>query len=71
MDALRRVAQGSVWSGARARELGLVDALGGPLEALRELRRLAGFVPGERPSLLVHPRVSPLAGLLALVRRSF
>ena len=45
-QAVERVAQGRVWSGARALALGLVDALGGPLEALREARRRAGLRDG-------------------------
>jgi protease-4 len=70
VEAVKRVAQGRVWSGARALPLGLVDAIGGPLEALCELRRQAGFATGERSALQVHPRVPPLAGLLSLLRRT-
>jgi protease-4 len=61
--AVERLARGRVWSGARARELGLVDALGGPLEALREVRRLAGLRDDERVVLELHPRRSRLASL--------
>jgi len=61
--AVERVAQGRVWSGARARELGLVDALGGPLEALAEARRRAGLDPAEPYLVEVHPRHPRLAGL--------
>jgi protease-4 len=64
---VRRIAEGRVWSGTRAAQLGLVDALGGPLEALRELRRRAGLSPGEPAALRVLPR-SPLSGLRALAR---
>jgi len=62
-QAVERAAQGRVWSGARAHALGLVDALGGPLEALREARRRAGLRDGERVLIEAHPRLSPLAGL--------
>jgi len=61
--AVERVAQGRVWSGARALELGLVDALGGPLEALAETRRRAGLAPAEPYLVETHPRHPRLAGL--------
>ncbi|MFI5215433.1 MAG: S49 family peptidase [Candidatus Limnocylindria bacterium] len=62
-QAVERVAQGRIWSGARAQALGLVDAIGGPLEALRETRRRAGLREGERALIELHPRTSALAGL--------
>jgi protease IV len=62
-EAVERVAQGRVWSGARAHALGLVDALGGPLEALREVRRRAGLREGERVLVEAHPRLSALSSL--------
>ena len=62
-EAVERAAQGRVCSGARAHALGLVDALGGPLEALREARRRAGLRDGERVLIEAHPRLSALAGL--------
>lgn len=66
-EAVEAVAEGRVWSGRRAREVGLVDALGGPLEALREVRRQAGFQEGERLGLDVLPRIPRLAGLRGLL----
>jgi protease-4 len=66
LAAVERVAQGRVWSGARASALGLVDALGGPLEALREARRQAGLRDGERVLIDTHPRLPALAGLRRL-----
>jgi protease-4 len=63
--AVERAARGRVWSGARAHALGLVDALGGPLEALREVRRLAGLRDDERVLLELHPRRSRLSALRA------
>jgi len=62
-EAVEKVAQGRVWSGARAQGVGLVDALGGPLEALREVRRLAGLRDDERALVESHPRVPRFAGL--------
>jgi protease-4 len=67
-DQVNRVAQGRIWSGGRAKTLGLVDGLGGPLEALAEVRRRAGIAPRESILLEVHPRLPRLPGLLALIR---
>ena len=70
-ERVNRIAQGRVWSGSRARSLGLVDALGGPLEALREVRRRAGLAEDARFLLEFHPRrprlpsLRTLAGLIA------
>jgi protease-4 len=46
-DEVERVAQGRVWSGARAQQIGLVDRLGGPLEALAEARTRAQLAADE------------------------
>jgi protease-4 len=67
-EAVDRVAQGRVWSGARALSLGLVDAIGGPLEALREARRLAGLRDEERVLVDLHPRRPHFPGLRALLQ---
>jgi len=67
-EQVEKVAQGRVWSGVRAREAGLVDSIGGPLEALAELRRLARIADGERVQLELHPRMVPFAGLRTLAR---
>ncbi len=66
-EAVEAVAQGRVWSGVRARELGLVDGLGGPLEALAEAERRAGIGAGERTLVDVHPKLPHFAGLRAWV----
>ena len=62
-DRVREIARGRVWTGLQAKDLGLVDKLGGFDVAVAEARRLAGFkaddvvplryLPGER---------SPFAG---------
>jgi protease-4 len=67
-EALASVAEGRVWSGARADALGLVDAIGGPLEALREVRRRAGLRDEDRYLVEVHPRLPPIPGLSSLLR---
>jgi protease-4 len=66
-EVVERVAQGRVWSGARAQGLGLVDTLGGPLEALREAARRAGLGEHERVLVDVHPRMPRFAGLRSLL----
>ncbi len=61
--AVERAAQGRVFTGGRALALGLVDALGGPLEALAEVRRRAGLRRAEPVLVDLHPRVSALRAL--------
>ncbi len=68
VEEVEKVAKGRVWSGARARTLGLVDALGGPLEAVREVRRRAGLRDDERFLLEIFPRRPRLPSLRALAR---
>jgi protease-4 len=62
-DAVHAVARGRVWSGRRALAEGLVDGLGGPLEALAEARRRAQLGDGEPARVIVLPRLSAVAGL--------
>jgi protease-4 len=65
--AVEGVAQGRVWSGRRAVEHGLVDAIGGPLEAIREARARAGLAAHERAVLQVFPRIVPMGAMRALL----
>jgi protease-4 len=66
-ESVVKAAGGRVMSGARAVRLGLVDRLGGPLEALAEVRRRAGLAPDEAVSVDVYPRAPRLPGLAALL----
>jgi protease-4 len=68
-EAVHAVARGRVWSGRRAVAEGLVDALGGPLEALAEARRRGGLPDEERVRLDVLPRPPALAGLAGWLLR--
>lgn len=52
------IAQGRVWSGVRAKQLGLVDELGGLKEAIQEAAKLAKL--GEDWRLEEYPRVRTL-----------
>jgi protease-4 len=67
-DTVMQLGGGRIYSGRRAAELGLVDTLGGPLEALAELRRRAGFAAGEPARLHAFPRALRFAGLRGLLR---
>jgi protease-4 len=66
-EQVERAAQGRIWSGTRARAQGLVDSLGGPLEALAEARLRAQLGPGERVAVEYHPRAPALPGLRSLL----
>jgi protease-4 len=65
---IRKVAEGRIWSGARALQIGLVDAIGGPLEALCAARRRAGLGRDEPVFVERHPRVARLPGLGSLMQ---
>lgn len=67
-DEIHAVAQGRVWSGTGALSHGLLDGLGGPLEALQEVRDRLGLGAGERLLLEEHPRLPRLAGLVEMFR---
>jgi protease IV len=54
-EEIRALATGEVWSGARAKALGLVDALGDREAALEELARSVGVAP-RRAVRLTPPR---------------
>jgi protease-4 len=65
-DKMLAVAQGRIWTGADAKEIGLVDALGGYPEALRLVREVAGIGPQEAIQLVEFPRPkSPLEQVMA------
>ena len=54
-EAVERIGQGRVWTGKRAKELGLVDELGGFDVAVRLARELAQIPEGDG----IHFRVLP------------
>lgn len=66
-DDVRRMGEGRIFSGRRAVDLGLVDRLGGPLEALREAASRAGIREGERYQVEVLPRRPRLPDLRTLL----
>jgi len=62
-ERVRESAGGRVWSGAEAKARGLVDEIGGPLEAIAVALRRAGLDP-ERPLPLLLAPSPPRLGLL-------
>ena len=62
VENVRPIAKGRVWTGARAKELGLVDELGGLHEAVEVARQLAGIDPEDRIEVrpFPQPRTMPL-----------
>jgi protease-4 len=68
-DAVEAIAKGRVWSGADAKEKGLVDALGG-YETAYDLARQAAKLPENAPiDVVVYPRQRGLtAALVARLR---
>jgi len=55
---VREIARGRVWTGAQAREIGLVDQLGGLEEAIAKARELARIPAGESVRFKRYPEVS-------------
>ncbi|MDR1444042.1 MAG: signal peptide peptidase SppA [Treponema sp.] len=56
VPAVEAAAQGRVYSGLRAKDMGLVDRIGGLDEALRAARELAGIPQGRRVRYTEHPK---------------
>ncbi|HSF15443.1 MAG TPA: signal peptide peptidase SppA [Vicinamibacteria bacterium] len=54
-EAVEAVAQGRVWSGEMALQLGLVDEIGGLERALEIAKEKAGFDPGASVELRIYP----------------
>lgn len=63
VEAMQDVAQGRVWSGLRALEVGLVDALGGVSKAVEVAKEAAGLKSDEKVTVVEigRARSSPLA----------
>jgi len=64
-DAVDKVAQGRVWTGKQALEVGLVDKLGGLDEAVHEAARMSKAWPaGAEPKVQIYPKKKTLMDLL-------
>jgi protease-4 len=61
---VQEIAKGRVWTGVQAKDLGLVDKLGGFYDAVAEAKRLAGIPADQHVSLAPYPaHKSPFAAL--------
>ncbi len=61
---VREIARGRVWTGAQAKEIGLVDQLGGVEEAIAKARQLARIPAGQSVSFKRFPKeTSPFEAL--------
>ncbi len=65
VDAVNTVAQGRVWTGVQALEVGLVDELGGLREAMNRARLDAGLSLDDDVALVPYPPAPTLADQLA------
>jgi protease-4 len=63
---VQAIAKGHVWTGAQARELGLVDQVGGFYEAVDRAKALAG-VTGEVKLKHMTPGASPVEAIQKLL----
>jgi protease IV len=64
-EAVDRIGQGHIWSGARAKELGLVDELGGLDTAVQAAKKLARIPRSESVELIYLPRPKGFFEMLA------
>ncbi|MHB8054669.1 MAG: signal peptide peptidase SppA [Candidatus Aminicenantales bacterium] len=55
-EAVDKIGRGRVWTGRQAKDLGLVDDLGGLPKAIGAAKALAGIGPGEEVRLVVWPK---------------
>ena len=62
VERVREIAKGRVWTGAQARELGLVDEVGGFYQAVDKAKALAGL-KGATHLKRMSPTVSPIEAL--------
>lgn len=69
-EQLEQLARGRIWTGADAKERGLVDELGGLYEAIRAAKDLAGIQAEAPVTVRVYPRQKePLEQLLGLLEQ--
>jgi protease-4 len=65
LDRVEQIARGRVWTGADAKERGLVDDLGGFWTAVAEVKTLAGISPTTRVSFKSYPQRQGLVGTVS------
>jgi len=71
IDDLEKLAQGRVYSGLAAQRLGLIDSLGGYLEALETVRNLAEIKPSKKIRIREYPKPKFLENIAARFFASF
>jgi len=64
IENVQEIARGRVWTGEDAMEIGLVDEIGGLMDAIRKARELAGIESDEETRLMFYP--TPQGGLPGL-----
>ena len=64
-EMVRKIADGRIWSGRDALNVGLVDELGGLADAIEAARSLANIPPSAELKIVQYPRPSSLGELLA------
>ncbi|MBS0332931.1 MAG: S49 family peptidase, partial [Proteobacteria bacterium] len=64
VERVREIAKGHVWTGVQAKELGLVDELGGFYDAVAEAKKLAGITGEARLK-----RMSPSGSALEAIQK--
>lgn len=65
LEKVAEIAQGRVWDGGTARQLGLVDAFGSLDDAVAEAAKRAKIAPDDVRRVVLAPNESYLSGLLA------
>ncbi|HMI97713.1 MAG TPA: signal peptide peptidase SppA [Micropepsaceae bacterium] len=65
LDRVEQIARGRVWTGADAKERGLVDDLGGFWTAVAEVKTLAGISPNTRVAFKSYPQPHGLVGTVS------
>lgn len=64
IETVREIAKGRVWSGEDALELGLVDEIGGFVDALNAALEAAGYAAGDEFKVVYYPEIgSPFQNL--------
>jgi protease-4 len=63
-DEVDKVGKGRVWTGRQAKDIKLVDELGGLTMAIGQAKKLAGIPAEEEVSLVVWPRSTSLFGMV-------
>ena len=56
LERVKEIAKGRVWTGAQAKEIGLVDELGGIMTAINAAKKLAEIDVDEEVRIKVYPR---------------